>query len=157
MLWKILYTTLTIYMNYKQSILQHLINKTIHQTDPVGSCATFANEEKVVFTAFNIPSTTTAVTDWDNHCELQVVEYMSVYNKPIDLYITLSPCNRCGEKLLERYADTGFINAIYTTNIELIKRKDMSALDIQYLNVNTEAYIKRLEDEVMWQFLQVAS
>jgi len=33
----------------------------------------------------------------------------------------------------------------------------MSALDIQYLNVNTEAYIKRLEDEVMWQFLQVAS
>lgn len=144
-------------MDYKQTILQTLVNKTINQSDPVGSCATLANQTEVLYTAFNIPSTTTAVTDWDNHCELQVVKYMSVYNKPIDLYITLSPCNRCGEKLLERYADTGFINAIYTTNIELIKRKDMSALDIQYLNVNTEAYIKRLQDEVMWQFLQVAS
>ena len=82
---------------------------------------------------------------------------MSTYDKPIDLYITLAPCNRCGAKLLERYVDTGFINNIYTTNIELIKRKDVSALNIQYLDVNTDAYITRLQDEVMWQFLQVAN
>jgi|TARA_B100001094_G_scaffold325679_1_gene380442 pyrimidine deaminase RibD-like protein len=144
-------------MNPRLSVLQSLVNKTIHQTDPVGSCATFANEQEVIYTAFNIPSTTSAVTDWDSHCELQVVDHMSKYDKPIDLYITLSPCNRCGTKLLERYADTGFINSIYTTNIELIKRKDISALNIQYLDVNTDAYIKRLQEEVMWQFIQVAS
>ena len=82
-------------MNPRLSILQSLVNKTIHQTDPVGSCATFANEQEVIYTAFNIPSTTSAVTDWDSHCELQVVDHMSKYDKPIDLYITLSPCNFC--------------------------------------------------------------
>ena len=144
-------------MEHKHSVLQSLVNKTIHQTDPVGSCATFANEKEVIYTAFNIPSTTSAVTDWDNHCELQFVDFMSIYDKPIDLYITLAPCNRCGTKLLEHYADTISINNIYTTNIELIKRKDVSALNIQYLDINTDAYIKRLQDEVMWQFLQVAN
>jgi len=155
MLWKILYKTLTIYMNYNQSILQHLINKTIHQTDPVGSCATFANEEKVLFTAFNIPHET-LITDWDNHCELQVVEHMVKYNRPFDLYITMEPCDKCRKKL-NYYAGKGVINKIYTTKIYSKRVTDTLLIKIEQLDINIDKYMERLSGEIMFHFLAVAN
>lgn len=142
-------------MNYKQSILQKLTYQAIHHQDPVGSCATFANEEQVVFTAFNKPCET-AITDWDNHCELQVVENMKKYNRPFDLYVTMEPCAKCRKKL-NYYAGRGVINTIYTTKIYNKRGNTTLLIDIEQLDVDIDKYLERLGGEVMIHFLRVAN